>query len=83
MPVEGLRRDRRIVGAHHRIVAEWRDDVRPVGGGESRKRRDVEVVVVPVRDQHGVDRRQRVEGDPGIVDPLRSGKARRGTVRPH
>jgi hypothetical protein len=34
VPVEGLCRDRRIVGAHHGVVAERRDDARPVGGGE-------------------------------------------------
>ena len=49
-----------------------------------RQRRDVEMVVMAVRHQHDVDLRQRVEGDAGIVVPLRPGKRhRRGPHRPH
>ncbi len=84
VPVEGLHGNRRIMGAHHRVIAERRDDARPVHGGEPRERGEIEMVVVAVRHQHGVDCGQRLECDPGIVDPLRSGKAhRRGALRPY
>ena len=77
VPVVGLRRDRGIVGAHDGVVAERRDDARAMGRGEPREGRDVEVVVVIMRDQHRVDCRQRVERDAGIVDALGPGEAER------
>ena len=40
-----------------------------------RQRRDIEMIVMTVRDQHDVDLRQLLERDAGIVVPLRSGKA--------
>ena len=47
------------------------------------ERRDVEMVVVIVGDQHEVDRRQILEGDAGRVHPLRPGEAERaGRARP-
>ena len=48
-----------------------------------RERRDVEMVVVAVRDQYDVDLRQGVEVDAGIVVPLRSRKGKgRDAFRP-
>ena len=75
VPIVGLDADRRVVVAHDRVVAERRDDARPMRGRESRQRRDIEMVVVAMRHQHGIDRRQRVERDAGIVHPLRPGEA--------
>ena len=77
MPVEAFRRDGGIVGTHHGVVAERRDDARPVGRRQPRQRRDIEMVVMAVGHQHRIDRRQRVERDAGIVDPFRPGKADR------
>ena len=45
-------------------------------GVQPRQRLDVEMIVVAVRDQHDIDRRQRVERDAGIVDALRPDEAR-------
>ena len=76
--------DRRIVVAHDRVVAERRDHSRVELRGEARQRLDVEMVVVAMRDQHDVDRRQGVERDAGIVHPDRPEKAdRRDASRPH
>jgi hypothetical protein len=84
VPVESLRRDGGIVGAHHGVVAERGDHSRPVGGGQARQRRHIEVIVMAVRHQHRIDRRQGVERDAGVVDPLRPGEAdRRGALRPY
>jgi hypothetical protein len=84
VPVVGLRGDPRVVGAHDGVVAERGDDARTIGGREPRQGRDVEVVVVIMRDQHRVDCRQRTEGDARIVDALGPGEAeRRGALRPH
>ena len=84
MPVETFRGDGRIMGAHHGVIAERRDDARPMGGGQPRQRRDIEMIIMPVRHQHRIDRRQCIECDARIVDPFRSGKADRGgTRRPH
>ena len=48
------------------------------------KRRNIEMIVVAVRHQHGIDRRQVGKGDAGIVDPLRPDEAkRRSALRPH
>ena len=83
VPVIGLGADRRVVSLHDGVVAERRDDARPMRGREARQRLGVEMVVVAMRDQHDVDRRQRVEGDAGIVDALRPGEAhRRDALRP-
>ena len=52
---------------------------------EPRQRLDVEMIVVAMRDQHDVDRRQRVERDARIVDalrPERSSPARRAATTP-
>ena len=70
--------------AHDEIIAERGDDARPVGRGEPRQRCEIEVVVMAMRDQHGVDVGQRLEGDAGIVDAPGAGEAqRRDPFRPH
>ena len=72
-----------IVIAHDGVVAERRDDARAMRGGEPRQRRDIEMIVVAVRHQHDVDRRQVGKRDAGIVDPLRPDEAeRRRALRP-
>ena len=58
VPIMSLGRDRLIVRAHDRIVAERRDDARAVSGGKPRQRRDIEMVVMRMRDQDDIDRRQ-------------------------
>ncbi len=84
MPVERLGADRAVGAAHGEIVAERRDHARREFRGEFRQRRDVEMIVMAMRHQHDVDRRQRVERNAGIVVTLRSGPAeRRGPLRPH
>ena len=83
MPVERLGADRRIMRLHDGVVAERRDDARPMCRVKPRQRLDVEVVVMTVRHQHDVDRRQRFERNAGIVDPHRSHEAdRRDALRP-
>ena len=49
-------------------------------GGEPLDRRDVQVVVVIVRDQDDVDRRQILEREAGRRDPARAGE-RHGLAR--
>jgi hypothetical protein len=52
-------------------------------GGEALDRRDVQVVVVIVRDQHDVDRRQILERQAGPRDPARAGERQRArALRP-
>ena len=83
IPIESFGRDRGIMIAHDRVIAERRDDPRAMRGGEPRQRRDIEMIVVGVRHQHDVDRRQVGEGDAGIVDPFRPDVAeRRRALRP-
>ncbi len=66
------------------IVADRRHDQRVMALLQPLQRREVEVVVVIVADQHHVDRRQVGEGDARLVDPLRPGEGEwRGAVRPH
>ena len=77
VPVERLGTDRRIVVAHDGVVAERRDHARVELRGEPRQRLDVEMVVVAMRHQHDVDRRQRVERDARIVHADRPEEAHR------
>ncbi len=70
----GLGADGRIMRLHDRIVPERRDDARLMDGVEPRERCHVEMVVVTVADEHEVDLRQGLEGDPGPVHPLRTGE---------
>ena len=52
--------------------------------GKFRQRRDVEMIVMTVRDQRDIDRRQRLERNSRVVAALRSGPPhRRGARRPH
>ena len=82
-PIVGLDADRRIVVAHDRVVTERRDNAASMRGRESRQRRDIEMVIMAMRHQHRVDRRQRVECDARIVHPFRPDESkRRGALRP-
>ena len=84
VPVVGLGRDGGIVIAHDGVVAERRDHARAVRGDKPRQGADVEMVVVSVRHQDRVDRRQIGKGDARIIDPLGADKAeRRCALRPH
>jgi hypothetical protein len=65
------------VAAHDRVITKRRDDARPMRGGEPRQGRQIEMVVVAVRDQDGIDRWQCFECDARIVDTPRAGKAHR------
>ena len=67
----------RMRGPDDRVVAERRDDPRPVAPPEPPQGLDVEMVVMVVRDQHRVDRRQVLEGDARRVDPLGPGEGDR------
>ena len=83
-PIMSLGADRRIVGVHDGVVAERGDHARPVRGRKPRQRRDIEMVVMAMRDQHEVDRRQRLEGDAGIVDAFRPDEGEgRGALGPN
>ncbi len=77
MPVVGLGADRGIVILDDGVVAERRDDAAMEFRGEARQRFRVEMVVVTVRHQHDVDRRQRVERDARIVHAHRARKGHR------
>jgi hypothetical protein len=57
------------------IVAERGDDEGSVRGLQPAQRCDVEMVVVIVRQQHGIDRRQIGKGDPGCGHSARPGEA--------
>src|SRR5271163_4053997 len=74
VPVIDFGGDRRIVTAYDGVVAERRDDARAMRFGEPRQRRDIEMVVVRVRDENDVDRRQVSKGDARIVDTFRPGE---------
>jgi hypothetical protein len=50
MPIVRLRRNRLVVRAHDRIVAERGDDLRAVRGCKPRQRRRVEMIGVGMRD---------------------------------
>ena len=83
VPVERLHLDRGIGPTHCHIVAKRGDHARGKVLCEPRQRRDIEMIVVPVRDQHDVDLRQLLERDAGIVVPLRPRPAdRREPHRP-
>jgi hypothetical protein len=83
VPIMSLGRDRLIVRAHDRIVAERHDNARAVSGGKPRQRCDIKMVVMRMRDQDDIDRRQVRKGDAGIVHPFRPDPPKgRGAHRP-
>ena len=66
------------------IVAERRDDARPVALPQLRDGAGVHVVVVVVRDEHGIDTRQIFEGYPRRIGPSRADEGHRPhLIRPH
>jgi hypothetical protein len=77
VPVVRLRRDRGIMPAHDGVVAERRDHAHPMRRRQPRQRRDIEMIVVAVRDQRDIDRRQVRKIDARIIDPLRPEQAER------
>jgi hypothetical protein len=82
-PITTFGGDCRIVIAHDDVLAKRCDHARPVRGREPRQRGDVEMIVMAMRYQHGVDRRQVGKGDTRIVDTLRpETEERRGAGRP-
>ncbi len=84
LPVERLGFDGGVRVAHGDIVAERRDHARREFRREFRQRREIEMVVMAMRDQHDVDLRQRVERNAGVVVPLGPGEGDgRGPHRPH
>ncbi len=67
----------RNAGPDDGVVAERHDHARPVALVQPRQRLDVEMVVVIVRDQDGVDARQVVEGHTRFIDAARADEAER------
>ena len=67
----------RDMAAYDGVVAERRDDQRPVAIVEPPERRDVEVIIMVVRQQHRIDPRQILERDAGGGDAPRPREADR------
>ena len=83
VPVIGLDARRGSMTPDNAVVPERRDDPRAVRRRQSRQGGNVEMVVVAMGDERHIDRRQRIKGDSGIVDALRSREShRRGTLGP-
>ena len=84
VPVVGFSGDCRIAIAHDGVIAERRDDARAMRGGEPRQCLDIQMIVVCVRYQDDIDRRQVGEGDARIVHAFRPGETeRRRALRPY
>ncbi len=84
VPVVRFRLDCGVVISHDGVIAERRDDACAMRGCDPRQRDDIKMIVVAVRHQYDVDRRQVGKCNTWIVDPFRSDKAeRRCTHRPH
>ena len=77
IPVAGLDRDIRMAGANDRIVAERRHEVRPVAPPQAIEAGQIEMVIMIVRQQHRVDRRQVRERDARRIDPPGPGEIER------
>lgn len=60
-------------GGEEIAMAEWRDEEWIVDGGETAERRGVEMVVVIVTEQDGIDARERIESEAGSMDAARAG----------
>src|ERR1700730_8823459 len=84
VPVVGFDSDCAIVISHDGVIAEWRDDAGSMCACQPRQSSKIEMIVVAVRHQHDIDRRQVCKDDTWIVDPFRPDKAeRRRARRPH
>src|SRR6266851_4609663 len=75
VPVVGFDSDCGIVISHDGVIAEWRDDAGSMRGCQPRQSSKIEMIVVAVRHQHDIDRRQLCKDDTWIVDPFRPDKA--------
>src|ERR1700692_2587008 len=83
-PIESLRGYCGIVISHNGVITERRDDAHTMGAREPRQGHDIEMIVMAVRYQHDIDRRQILKCDTRIVDALWPDKAERGgSLRPH
>ena len=83
-PVVGFGGNRRIMTAHDGVIAERRDHARPMCGGKPRQRGKIEMIVMAVRHQHDVDRRQVDKGDARIVHSFGTDETeRRSALRPN
>jgi hypothetical protein len=70
--------------AHDDVITERRDDARAVRRCYPRQSADIEMIVVAVRHQDDIDRRQIGKRDAGVVNALWPDKAgRRRALRPH
>ena len=83
--VAPVQRLRRAIGGgvDDAVIAERGDHADGLAGAQAGQGGEVEMVVVVVRHQHGIDRRQGGPGDPWRVHPLRPGPGERArTVGP-
>jgi hypothetical protein len=80
-PVERFDGDVRASAADDHVVAEGGDDARPRSAPEPGDGGEVEMVVVAVGDQDGVDRRQVGQRHAGGIDPAGAEPAQRAGAR--
>ena len=84
MPIVGFGRDCGIMILHDCVIAERRDDARAMRGRQPRQRGDIEMIVVSVRHQHDIDRRQVRKADARVVHAFGPDETeRRGALRPN
>src|ERR1700733_2245372 len=84
IPVVALGHDCRIVISHDGVVAEGRDDARVMPSREPRQCSDIEMIVVAVRYQNDINRRQVRKCDTWIIDALWPDEAEWGNpLRPY
>ena len=76
-PIVGFSGDGGVAIAHDRVVAERGDDAGAVIGRKPRQRGNVEMIVMAVRYQNDIDRRQIGKCDARIVYALWPDKAKR------
>ena len=82
-PVVGLGTQGRVVTAQDRVVAERHDDAAGMDPRQRRQGREIHVVVMVVRDEDRVERRQCFHRDAGRAHALRPGEGERaGAPRP-
>ena len=70
IPVVGFCGNGGVKLAHDDVITERGDHTRAMRGCYSRQSTDVKMIVVAVRHQHDVDRRQISKGDARIVNAL-------------
>jgi hypothetical protein len=75
-PIERLHHNVQIALADNCVIAKWRQNAGPIPMPEPRQRRKLEMVIVIMRNEHGIDRRQVIEGDTRRVSTLRPNKGK-------